>query len=371
MGAFVASAIAVVAFVGEGVVAAVASPTIPRNSQWGQVFVVGANGRDLRRVTSGPVAHLFSLWLPGGGTVADVAFTGYGHGKAWLESQRIGRRGHGDLSATVSQAFPHSYAVIPYSFVFSAASRLTLFESCCGKSVTTLAIVGRPGSPPRVLDSWQTYYAGSFTAAWTPNGRLIAYARSSAPLSTQTEENMEIAVIAPDGKGRRILTAGLASDKVPPVFSPDGRSILFCVDGSQPGLSTVPTAGGSIHQITQGRCDEDVPAWSPSGAEIAYTGYYGEDNQRPYLFVINVRTGRVRRLAGPVQHEGANTGPLVWSPDGNEIAFARSAAVQTINSNGTGVRDLVHVRNLQILDLGWSSDSKRIAFTLGPPPANY
>jgi hypothetical protein len=375
MGALVAAVVAVVAFVGSagGAVSVFASTTVPRKTQLGQVFVVGSNGQGLLRVTSGPVSHRLSFWMPGGAGVADVAFTGYNTGKAWIESQRIGSAGHRILSAAVGQAFPHSYAVIHDSFVFSAASRKTVFESCCGQSVTTLAIVGRSGTHPRALDSWQTYYAGSFTAAWSPNGRLIAYARSSAPLSAQTDDNMEIAVIAPNGKGRRILTAGLASDKVPPAFSPDGRSIVFCASGSQPGLYTVSTTGGPVHQITQGRCDQDVLGWSPTGREIAFTGYQrllrGQSN--PYLYVIDVRTGRVRRLAGPVQHAGASTSPLAWSPDGHKVAFVGSSAVETVDSNGTGRRDLVHVRDLQILDLGWSPGSNEIAFTLGPPPANY
>ena len=42
-------------------------------------------------------------------------------------------------------------------------------------------------------------------------------------------------------------------------------------------------------------------AWAPNGREITYIGYPSGDYHY-YLFVKNLQTGRVRKLAGPVQH---------------------------------------------------------------------
>jgi Tol biopolymer transport system component len=304
--------------------------------------------------------------MPGGAAVADVAFR---REKAWIESQRTSGPGHQKLSANVSTPWPTNLS-------FSAASRLTAVESCCQNGALTLEIVGPPGSHPKVLDSWSNN-ADSEMAAWSPNGRLIAYLPGGAPPSTQTTgpltQGWPITVIAPNGRRRRVLTPGLSDHNVRPVFSPDGRSILFCANAPGAGLYTVPISGGPTHRIIRGDCVEDLLAWSPTGRQIAYIRPT-DHGLNPCLFVINVRTGRVRKLAGPVQDNGA----LAWSPNGKEIAFAGpsavagSAAVETINANGTGIRDLVHIRGYSAtFDLAWSPSSRQIAFTAGPGPEGY
>lgn len=360
-----------VAFVGRsgGDAPGIASIAMPNHYQ---VLVVGANGQDLRQVTTGPVWHSLLLWMPGRPAVADIAFTGRSQ-RAWIESQRTSASRHRKLSATVSTVWPDNLS-------FSPASRLTAVESCCENGTGALEIVGKPGSRPTTLDSWPNIYAiGSQVAGWSPNGRSIAaylpQSQSSDPRTAglYDEDGWPITVIAPDGQKRRVLTPDLADNNVTPVFSPNGRSILFCSQASATGLYTVPTAGGAVHRMPLGAPCPDVMAWSPNGRQIAYIRQaFGSTHA--YLFVVNVRTGRVKRLAGPVQDNGA----LAWSLNGKKIAFAGptaptgSTAVETINSGGTGIRALVHMRGYSAtFALAWSPNSRQIAFTGGPAPVGY
>lgn len=357
MVALAGAVVAVVGFVGSsGAVSGAASARVPRRNQ---VFVVGANGQDLRQLTSGHLPHSVLGWMPGGASVADVVSTGRSQ-EAWIESQRTSGSGHRRLSAIVSTPYAPS-------LVFSPASGLTVFESF-GESGIVLKTVGLPGSRPRVLDSWSNLgNAGSLTGAWSPNGGLIAYAPLSAPPSGPYPGAWDITVTAPNGQGRRVLTSGLVDNNLTPLFSPDGQSILFCVEAPGAGLFTVPTQGGPVHRITNGQCP-DVMAWSPNGKEIAYIlTPFG--SVHAYLYVVDVRTGRVIRLAGPVQDNGA----LAWSPDGKKIAFGGTGpaslqrAVETINANGTGLRDLVQIRGYSgTYGLAWSRNGKQIALTAGP-----
>ncbi len=262
--------------------------------------------------------------------------------------------------------------------VFSAARRLTALEVCC-RHRNALEVLGATGSRPRLLDDWSDYVdPGSRTAAWSSTGALIAYARVKGARTVKRNQTpeWEIAVIAPDGKHRRVLTGGMASPYVAPAFSPDGRSVLFCADRPQPGLYSVPTRGGPLYQLIPGACDGDaVVAWSPNGREIAYIGSVrGSDTGD--LFVVDVLTRRVLRLASRVQdwqavgspiYDWPATSELAWSPDSRKIAFAGSTAVETINIDGTGLRKLakLRVRSSKVLSLSWSRDSSRIAFTAG------
>jgi Tol biopolymer transport system component len=258
--------------------------------------------------------------------------------------------------------------------VFSAARGLTVVEVCCHDG-NALEILGAPGSRPRWLDSWlDGVDPGSRTAGWSPTGGLISYARVGGTQSIngiKTAE-WEIAVIAPNGRQRRILTSDVASPYVGPVFSPDGRSIVFCADGAQPGLYTVPAAGGPIDQLTEGDCDGYVVNWSPNGREIAYVDS-ARGTVSGSLFVMDVLTKRVTRLAGPVQDWDAlgapiyrwpASGELAWSPDSRQIAFAGSAAVETINVNGTHIRELVQMPQSETYSFAWSPDGRQIAFTV-------
>lgn len=78
------------------------------------------------------------------------------------------------------------------------------------------------------------------TARWSPDGNWIAY--------HEGKPGRDVVVIRPDGSDRRVLAS---TDGCCPVWSPDGRAILFqrdSADGSD--LFVVTLEDGSIHQLT-------------------------------------------------------------------------------------------------------------------------
>jgi Tol biopolymer transport system component len=363
----VAAGFVVLAFLGGEVATGSARPRVPARPQ---VFVVGANGHGLRQITSGPDSYGGVLWLPGSSAVAETA---YGPTNEWIESESLRSFRSRQLSAKISS--PNVQAIL----VYSPESKLTVVDSYDeNSSKEILERVGGPGSRARVLDSWRTSSGPSSMTAWSPDGRLIAYARP-AGRAVMTHGRIStgpahIATVPARGHRHRFLTHGRGNDG-PPVFSSDGRSILFYASiGKRRGFYTVPTRGGPVHRVARGSSVTETVAWSPDGREVALTGYRNRD-PRPHLFVVNLRTGRVRTLANSVQ-----LATPAWSPDGKEIAFATwptvsvsppkrgYAAVETIHPDGSGARVLVSEGNSETQDLAWSPNGKRIAFTLGPAP---
>jgi Tol biopolymer transport system component len=63
--------------------------------------------------------------------------------------------------------------------------------------------------------------------------------------------------------------------------------------------------------------DGYAPDWSPDGTRITYTGPGG-------LYVLEVKTGRVRNLAAGWTAPVSFPSTAVFSPDGTQIAFAAS-----------------------------------------------
>jgi dipeptidyl aminopeptidase/acylaminoacyl peptidase len=93
--------------------------------------------------------------------------------------------------------------------------------------------------------------------------------------------------------------------------------------GERTHLQLFDIAAKKAEPLTPGAFDEESPAWSPDGAQIAFIRRHGEGDvdKAPNhdLFVIDARAGsKEKRLTSTTADEG---GRLAWSPDGRTIAY--------------------------------------------------
>ena len=210
-------------------------------------------------------------------------------------------------------------------------------------------------SPRRVThDNWN-----DMAPVWSPDGTKLAFMCTTATPFLVTE----ICDVNADGSGEHRLTVVLRQDNLYPIWSRDGRSVLYTSRRGQYGVYEVAAGGGVERLIEAGAAEPalardgtlallrvasstslvvagkvvahgrlDSPAWSPDGTRIAFVDGHDVD-------VVD-RDGSRRRLThGP----GASLSP-VWAPDGKTIAFERTRGshsdVYVVRADGSGLRDL-------------------------------
>ncbi|WP_407066767.1 Tol-Pal system beta propeller repeat protein TolB [Extensimonas sp. H3M7-6] len=96
---------------------------------------------------------------------------------------------------------------------------------------------------------------------------------------------------------------GIFSTRIAYVTKAGGRYSLWIADADGENAQPALTSPEPIIS----------PAWSPSGAQIAYVSF---ESRKPVVYVHDVATGRRRLIAN---FRGSNSAPA-WSPDGRTLA---------------------------------------------------
>jgi dipeptidyl aminopeptidase/acylaminoacyl peptidase len=209
---------------------------------------------------------------------------------------------------------------------------------------------------------------------WSPDGKRLALVVNDPDPSDKPEDETD------DKKPE-------AEKKTPkPIvidrywFKADGDGFLR---GERSHVYLFDVAARKAEILTPGAFDEESPAWSPDGQQIAFIRRHGEGDvdKRPNrdLFVVEARAGaQPRRLTATTAEE---SGRPAWSPDGRQIAYLLGdelkfyaydqAKLTVIPSAGGAPRVLTTTLDRPVSSGAWSSDGKSLFVTVVDDRAEY
>lgn len=164
----------------------------------------------------------------------------------------------------------------------------------------------------RVRDFGAQRNVTNLTPVFTPDGRSIVY-------SISTENGADLYLMALDGEAfPRRVTVGRGSENVGPSFSPDGNRLTFTSDRTGHPEVYIMDADGTNPDIFTAfdfgdQNDRASPDWSPDGRQIAFQSRI---DGRFQIFSMSIRDRQPRQLTS----EGENEDPS-WAPDGRHLVF--------------------------------------------------
>ena len=274
-----------------------------RSERNGEIFVMNADGKRVRRLTEHPQYDAVPAWSPDGKKITFMSFR---------DEHRIQVGGIilGDI-----------YVMNP-----DGTNPINLTQS-----------VERPES----------------VSSWSPDGKQIAF-RSAKFFKWDILFHSDIWVMDADGANPRNLTNHHAQDSSPD-WSPDGMQIAFHSDRNRDWefdvqeknweVFVMNTDGANLINLTNHPAGDGSPAWSPDGRQIAFSSNRDrkdDDDENVEIYVMNADGTNPINLTN---HPAKDSSPD-WSPDGQQIAFTSdrdgNIEIYVMNADGTNPINLTN-----------------------------
>jgi len=217
-----------------------------------------------------------------------------------------------------------------------------------------LKVVDSDGANERTLPT----AGAALSPSWNPGGRSIVYVDAD-------DRGTRIAQIDLRTMRPRLFPASDRGLNITPVYTKDGKNIVWAAGGDSPAELLLASAAGddTVAKPFVGRTGFETtsPSFSPDGKQIVFMS---PRPLTPQLYTMNV-DGTGLRLLTPVVagKRSYRTGPD-WSPNGEEIAFQQQNGdfqVWTIGVKDRVMRQLTGEGENE--DPSWAPDGRHMSIT--------
>ena len=230
-----------------------------------EIYVMRADGTDRRRLTSNEAFDGSPTWSPDGERIAFARVTDPGTPSA--HSGIVVMDADGGNEMQITRAVLPGYDLAPawspdgLSIAFTRVAASTTSD---GPSATIFVVSPEGGEPRRLTDEGGEPH-------WSPDGSRIAFTayrdRFGRTCFHECSMSGEIYVLEVESGQEKRLTRSKADDGSP-AWSPDGNSIAFASDRSNPRaheyeLYVMTASGEDVRRLTTNDVWDREPAWRP------------------------------------------------------------------------------------------------------------
>lgn len=358
-----------------------------------EIFVVRADGSDLRKVTSRNVAAGSPTWSQDG---KRLAF--YEAEIAELQKIRSAIGGRGSTQIVSTDLETGTRQVLTdgpgekWSPRWIGQDRIGYVTRAPDSDGGVAFVPAAPGargemrSPSWSPDRQRMVFHRDVDRRWPPvrewashdpsfqlqrTGVFPSYSPAGDRLVVNDEKagilHNSILVMNADGSARSVVFGDAQRSALAPARSPEGDRIAVGLgrffQGAQ-GPATADIAvmtmyGKNLRVLTDGSANYGLPSWSPDGQRVVFRLAGKERNG---LVIADVATGAMRTLTAGAAHDNFPS----WSPKGDRIAFTSDRdgdyEIYTIRIDGSDLRRLTHSPGNDAHN-AWSHDGEWIVFT--------
>ena len=228
-----------------------------------------------------------------------------------------------------------------------------------------LKIVDSDGANERTIPT----VGAALSPAWHPSGRYLVY-------SDADDRGTRIAQVDLRTMKPRLLSASNRALNITPVYTKDGKNIVWASGGDSPAELVQASAAGddSVPRPFVGRTGFETtsPSFSPDGKQVVFMS---PRPLTPQLYTMNVNGTGLRLLTPVVAGKRSYRTGADWSPSGDEIAFEQQNGdfqVWTIRVKDRVMTQLTNEGENE--DPAWAPDGRHMSITrrlgaIGDPTA--
>ena len=305
------------------------------------------------RLAADPSRHAWPMFDPSGQSVVYMSDAG-GAENLWRLPLSAGAQPQKLTNFTDGRLLYPAMAHDGSAIVFERGMQVWRLDLKTGQAAPVpLTLRGAPAD-----DSVDHRRLDRFTRlATSPDGQKIAVIGHGEVFATTAKDG---------GPAQRITRTVAAEDEVS--WSPDSRRLIYVTErGTDRLLAEYDVASGRETMLTSAG-NASVPVYSPDGKSIVYV-MNDRDLRRMTLPRPGVALGDRLLFSGELNTDSDGPQP-VWSPDGAWIAFPITDSksftqIEVIPAAGGPARPVSFLANGQMSKINWSPDGKFLLFDSG------